>query len=260
MKRKRNATTKACIYCGRKISLSNYSKHIKSHENGNFKLVYSLDHEDLFCKFCGKECKNKNSLVQHEIRCKENPDRKNVINQNFNNKGRKAWNKGLTKETDERVAKQKQTYIKNYRDGLHKHPIQIFDDKRRKQLSDSAKKHGLGGFAWRRGIDYNGIKLDSSYELVVAKDLDKNNIRWERPNRIKYVFNGSDHYYTPDFYLIDYDVYLDPKNDFLIENINPGTGIKDVDKIKLVEEQNNIKVIILNKSQLTWEAIQALIV
>lgn len=27
------------------------------------------------CQFCGKECKNKNSLVQHEIRCKDNPSR-----------------------------------------------------------------------------------------------------------------------------------------------------------------------------------------
>ena len=27
------------------------------------------------CKFCGKECKNKNSLIQHEIRCRHNDDR-----------------------------------------------------------------------------------------------------------------------------------------------------------------------------------------
>lgn len=26
------------------------------------------------CKYCGKICKNKNSLTQHEIRCKENPE------------------------------------------------------------------------------------------------------------------------------------------------------------------------------------------
>ena len=26
------------------------------------------------CKFCGKECKNKNSLIQHEVRCKSNPN------------------------------------------------------------------------------------------------------------------------------------------------------------------------------------------
>ena len=27
------------------------------------------------CKYCGKECKNKNSLVQHEIRCRHNDNR-----------------------------------------------------------------------------------------------------------------------------------------------------------------------------------------
>ena len=27
------------------------------------------------CQYCGNECKNKNSLIQHEIRCKENPDK-----------------------------------------------------------------------------------------------------------------------------------------------------------------------------------------
>lgn len=26
------------------------------------------------CQYCGKECKNKNSLRQHEVRCKQNPD------------------------------------------------------------------------------------------------------------------------------------------------------------------------------------------
>ena len=31
--------------------------------------------EEFICKYCGKECKNKNSLAQHEIRCKQNPNR-----------------------------------------------------------------------------------------------------------------------------------------------------------------------------------------
>lgn len=30
--------------------------------------------ENFVCKYCGKICKNKNSLTQHEIRCKENPE------------------------------------------------------------------------------------------------------------------------------------------------------------------------------------------
>ena len=29
----------------------------------------------MYCQHCGKECKNLNSLKQHEIRCKENPDK-----------------------------------------------------------------------------------------------------------------------------------------------------------------------------------------
>jgi len=31
------------------------------------------------CKYCGKECKNKNSLVQHEIRCKHNENRIKIV-------------------------------------------------------------------------------------------------------------------------------------------------------------------------------------
>lgn len=34
---------------------------------------------EFICKYCGKQCKNKNSLAQHEIRCKENPNRLIII-------------------------------------------------------------------------------------------------------------------------------------------------------------------------------------
>ena len=39
------------------------------------------------CKFCGKECKNKNSLAQHERRCKENPNRVESPFVKFNKEG-----------------------------------------------------------------------------------------------------------------------------------------------------------------------------
>ena len=43
----------------------------------NHKIKYKeLNNEVLHCKYCGKECVGKNSLVQHEIRCKENPNKK----------------------------------------------------------------------------------------------------------------------------------------------------------------------------------------
>lgn len=57
---------------------------------------------DFICKFCGKVCKNANSLRNHERLCKENPKRQESSWTKFN-KEHEPWNKGLTKETDERI-------------------------------------------------------------------------------------------------------------------------------------------------------------
>lgn len=58
----------------------------------------------LICKHCGKECKNLNSLRNHERLCPSNPER-NYVSRTA---GKTAWNKGLTKETDSRVLKNAQ--------------------------------------------------------------------------------------------------------------------------------------------------------
>lgn len=60
--------------------------------------------------------------------------------------------------------------------------------------------------------EYKGIFLDSSWELKLAQFLDANSIDWERPKGVKY---GTKTYF-PDFYLPKYDLYLDPKNPYLI--------------------------------------------
>lgn len=96
------------------------------------------------------------------------------------------------------------------------------------------------------------IILDSTYELAVAIELDKNNIEWERPRPMKYLDkNSKERKYYPDFYLPKYDAYLDPKNDYLIKN--------DMDKIHRAARQNGAKIIILNKTQLNWRCIEKMI-
>lgn len=136
----------------------------------------------------------------------------------------------------------------------------IISEETRQKLSENSIKHNCGGFNKKKCIDYNGKKLDSSYELLVAQSLDKNHINWIRQKSLKYIDSlGKIHNYTPDFYLPDFDIYLDPKNDFLINNINPHLGFKDTDKIKWVCIQNNAKIIILNKNQLDWNIIKTLI-
>ena len=70
---------KECSICGRLIDVANLQRHEKAcFKNSQLpeKDVYKLDHDDLFCKFCKREFTNKNSLLQHELRCKLNPDRK----------------------------------------------------------------------------------------------------------------------------------------------------------------------------------------
>ena len=167
--------------------------------------------------------------------------------------GKKAWNKGLTVETSEIVKR-----IADKHKGIHipGHPhTEEFKQKQRQ----NALNRGLGGFHMRRGIDYNGTKLDSTYEVEVAKSLDEHNIKWSRPKRFPYHMDGVLKHYTPDFYLPDYDVYLDPKNDFLINNVNPRLGIRDTDKIEQVQRENGIRILILDKAHLTWDAIKSLL-
>lgn len=60
----------------------------------------------LICQYCGRECKNLNSLRNHERLCKENPNHQESPllkhNEKIRSGERVAWNKGLTKD-DERI-------------------------------------------------------------------------------------------------------------------------------------------------------------
>ena len=135
-----------CPICGKEISKSNYSKHERRHANNpesfeGGRKTKLLPHEGLNCQFCGKLCKNKNSLVQHELRCISNQNRINVVVNNFNSIGRKAWNKGLNKSNSSSVLKQSESLTEYYRDNNgfflgHKH-----SDSTKVKISDSRKRY-----------------------------------------------------------------------------------------------------------------------
>lgn len=123
-------------------------------------------------------------------------------------------------------------------------------------LSRTAKLNPmLGGnknnraYGWYESPTAGRVWLESSYEYKVALDLDTNQVRWSRPKGLKYTLDGKARTYLPDFYLIDYNVFLDPKNDFLIQ--------QDAQKIEQVQLQNNVTVIVLDKNNLTWLCIVA---
>ena len=223
--------------------------------------------DDLFCSYCHRQCKSLNSLKQHETRCVKNPG----MNKHacgfkiaYDRGWDPSWNRGLTKETDSRVLnnsnKIKEYY--NTHDGtfLGKHHT----EESKARISMTMIKKGYGGICKRKLIEYKGTVLESTYEYVVAVSLDENNIKWVKTSRKDFKFPYSDpdgvtHYYTPDFYLPDYNMYLDPKNDYLISKVNPKFGYRDIDKIKWAEQQNGIRVLVLDKDNLTWDKISQLI-
>lgn len=57
------------------------------------------------CQFCGKICKNSISLSNHQRICKNNPNRQISNIEKYNQTNHVPWNKGLTKETSESVAR-----------------------------------------------------------------------------------------------------------------------------------------------------------
>jgi|LakMenEpi03Aug12_release.lakeMendotaPanAssembly.Ray.scaffolds.fasta_scaffold352928_1 hypothetical protein len=128
---------------------------------------------------------------------------------------------------------------------------------RNMSFSLTAKKTKLGGnkntraYGWYYSKFAGKVWLESSYEYKVAKELDDNNIRWIRPSFLFYTLNNIKKRYYPDFFLEDFNIFLDPKNDYLI--------IQDLEKIECVRNQNNVKVLVLTKFQLSWKIIHSLL-
>jgi hypothetical protein len=89
--------------------------------------------------------------------------------------------------------------------------------------------------------------LQSTYELKCSEILDKMGINWRRPKHLKY----DNRKYFADFYLTDYDIYLDPKNDYKAK--------LDESKIQKVIDQNGVRVYILSLSQITEDYIKTLV-
>lgn len=66
-----------CSQCGKFIASCGISNHMIWHRNQLQKKesTYNLPQSQLFCQYCSKQCKNLNSLKQHEIRCPENSEK-----------------------------------------------------------------------------------------------------------------------------------------------------------------------------------------
>ena len=195
-----------CPDCGQEISKSNFSKHQRRHQTHPETFhpqVASI--ENFNCSFCDRICKNANSLRNHERLCKENPNRQIITlppRDGFNNKGRVAWNKGLTKESDYRVCKNSESLKVYYttHEGTFAGKHHSSESKLKISLANSGNTKGNRS---KKGF-YKGIYCGSSYELVYVIYNLEHNIPFKRcESYYPYEYKGQLSNYFPDFELSD---------------------------------------------------------
>lgn len=184
--------------------------------------------EILKCKYCGKVCKNKNSLAQHEIRCKENPNRIKIKSNSSNfieynklvklgkrkvsNQFIKAKELGLpqpiiTEETREKLGR---TWRGKTLPTQMKEKISEGMQRAVRLYPDSYSSSNVNGRV--KKVIYKDIILDSQWEVDFAIWLDEKQIVWERPNKgFEYIYEDKKHIYYPDFYLPQLDIYVEVK-------------------------------------------------
>lgn len=182
------------------------------------------------CKYCGKICKNKNARAQHEIRCKSNPNRidisqsvKNLLIYNHKlkagelekintNQYTKAKNSGLPKPKISQETREKLSASSTAR----KHSLETINkisNSMKKAVREHPESYSASNINGRvKKVAYKDCILDSSWEVEVAKFLDSYNIQWEKPiTGFDYIYEGKTHIYYPDFYLPDFNIYIEVK-------------------------------------------------
>ena len=155
----------------------------------------------LICKFCGKECKNQNSLRNHERLCSDNPNKQTSSFVEFNKKT-PPWNKGKTGVQVSPTKGKTGTFLGK------KH-----SEETKQKISQKLSINNKGGRA--KWYEVAGQNVQGTWERDIAIKFEQLNIRWLKlktnKDTLQYVMDGKIRNYTPDFYLIDYDMYVEVK-------------------------------------------------
>ena len=206
--------------------------------------AYGCRQEAKFQLKNGKWCCSKHSSSCPELR-KVNSDRikkahaeGRCISSCFD--GRRGWNKGLTKDTDERVRKTGETLSRKIADGIIK-PYQLgkpLTEEIKAKLSNCREEYLKKNPHVKWYKVSNGkteVDVQGGWERKVAEWLTTSGVKWIR-RKLKFHRTRR---YTPDFYLPDYDLFIEVKGwwkdrdkykMFLVLQDNPEVQLRILDK------------------------------
>ena len=165
------------------------------------------------CSLCQREFKTYQSLNSHKWRSHTEKGKNHKPTQ----VGKIPWNKGLTKETDERVKKSGLSFSDNLKSGKT-----INNWKGRKHKKNTIEKLSKNG-GYRKGSGrgksgwYKGYWCDSTWELAwVIYNIDKGIIFERNTEGFEYTYLDKIFKYYPDFIKggIYYEIkgFMDKKN------------------------------------------------
>ena len=170
------------------------------------------------CQFCNKESSNPGGAARHSKHCKSNPNY--VKGYRSPKAGPKAgsapWNKGL--RDDPRCSHSEETRLKlgnTFKGKCH-------TEESKQKMSEARKQMYAAGWECNAGrclkYDYESpiagrVKVDGMWELKFCEFADTAKLNWLRnKERFSYIRpDGKSASYQPDFYLKDFDCYIEIK-------------------------------------------------
>jgi hypothetical protein len=190
--------------------------------------VLGINKYMLTCKHCSKTCKSIKSLINHERLCPKNENR-NYVSKTL---GHTPWNKGKTGLQDAWNKGLPGTFTGR------KHT-----DETKRKISEKLSVNNKGGRS--KWYEVAGQKVQGTWERNIALKLEELEIKWVKLktniDTLKYEMEGKIRSYTPDFYLPEFDMYLEIKG-FWWGN--------DKEKMRIVLETHKDKrIVVVEKLQ-----------
>jgi hypothetical protein len=221
--------------CGKsyekKSSLTSHARFCSLYEKEKIESIYSIEN-GYKCE-CGKFFEKHQSLNSHFSRC--------LIHRN----GKELLKRGGWNLSEESRKKQGKTLSENILSG--KTVSSFFGKKHKKESRERISEKMIdvnNGYIKTKFYEVycksmsKNVKLQGTWELDFSKRLDNLNIVWERDHKknvIYYQIDGIRKKYLPDFYLPEFDLYVEIKG-FWFKSKDG--RVDDRRKMKLVILQN----------------------
>lgn len=176
---------------------------------------WKINENEYECPICHKIF-SKNGICSHIICAHTEEGRKRVEKNKKLNSRREPWNKGCTKETDERIAKIAETFKSKNHIPWNKGKKGIFSEETIKNISNKMKKiaktrvSNKGSGRAYKGW-YKNYWCDSQWELAFLIFCLDHSIEIKRcEEAFEYVYDNDIHLYHPDF-IVNNNEYIEIK-------------------------------------------------